>query len=196
MITKEELLKCFQSEITVISEAEIAEAQREMKEIRLRTEQEINEGAQEAARLWFEQEAQDLSARHAVAMSHINDENHRRLMTERSLMAEELFEAVKQQLMQFHKDKQYQELITKKISAYANRDETLVLQLGHDDEALMKQLLSILGNRATGEIVDDIVLGGFRLVLKDKERAIDETLDSALIEARKDFLQTSALTIA
>ena len=196
MITKEELLKCFQSEITAISEAEIAEAQREMKEIRLRTEQEINEGAQEAARLWFEQEAQDLSARHAVAMSHINDENHRRLMTERSLMAEELFEAVKQQLMQFHKDKQYQELITKKIIAYANRDETLVLQLGHDDEALMKQLLSILGNRATGEIVDDIVLGGFRLVLKDKERAIDETLDSALIEARKDFLQTSALTIA
>ncbi len=196
MITKEELLKCFQSEITAISEAEIAEAQREMKEIRLRTEQEINEGAQEAARLWFEQEAQDLSARHAVAMSHINDENHRRLMTERSLMAEELFEAVKQQLMQFHKDKQYQELITKKISAYANRDETLVLQLGHDDEALMKQLLSILGNHATGEIVDDIVLGGFRLVLKDKERAIDETLDSALIEARKDFLQTSALTIA
>ncbi len=196
MITKEELLKCFQSEITAISEAEIAEAQREMKEIRLRTEQEINEGAQEAARLWFEQEAQDLSARHAVAMSHINDENHRRLMTERSLMVEELFEAVKQQLMQFHKDKQYQELITKKISAYANRDETLVLQLGHDDEALMKQLLSILGNRATGEIVDDIVLGGFRLVLKDKERAIDETLDSALIEARKDFLQTSALTIA
>lgn len=196
MITKEELLKCFQSEITAISEAEITEAQREMKEIRLRTEQEINEGAQEAARLWFEQEAQDLSARHAVAMSHINDENHRRLMTERSLMAEELFEAVKQQLMQFHKDKQYQELITKKISAYANRDETLVLQLGHDDEALMKQLLSILGNRATGEIVDDIVLGGFRLVLKDKERAIDETLDSALIEARKDFLQTSALTIA
>ncbi len=196
MITKEELLKCFQSEITAISEAEIAEAQREMKEIRLRTEQEINEGAQEAARLWFEQEAQDLSARHAVAMSHINDENHRRLMTERSLMAEELFEAVKQQLMQFHKDKQYQELITKKISAYANRDETLVLQLGHDDEALMKQLLSILGNRAIGEIVDDIVLGGFRLVLKDKERAIDETLDSALIEARKDFLQTSALTIA
>ena len=94
MITKEELLKCFQSEITAISEAEIAEAQREMKEIRLRTEQEINEGAQEAARLWFEQEAQDLSARHAVAMSHINDENHRRLMTERSLMAEELFEAV------------------------------------------------------------------------------------------------------
>lgn len=196
MITKEELLKCFQSEITAISEAEIAEAQREMKEIRLRTEQEINEGAQEAARLWFEQEAQDLSARHAVAMSHINDENHRRLMTERSLMAEELFEALKQQLMQFHKDKQYQELITKKISAYANRDETLVLQLGHDDEALMKQLLSILGNHATGEIVDDIVLGGFRLVLKDKERAIDETLDSALIEARKDFLQTSALTIA
>lgn len=196
MITKEELLKCFQSEITAISEAEIAEAQREMKEIRLRTEQEINEGAQEAARLWFEQEAQDLSARHAVAMSHINDENHRRLMTERSLMVEELFEAVKQQLMQFHKDKQYQELITKKISAYANRDETLVLQLGHDDEALMKQLLSILGNHATGEIVDDIVLGGFRLVLKDKERAIDETLDSALIEARKDFLQTSALTIA
>ncbi len=196
MITKEELLKCFQSEITAISEAEIEEAQREMKEIRLRTEQEINEGAQEAARLWFEQEAQDLSARHAVAMSHINDENHRRLMTERSLMVEELFEAVKQQLMQFHKDKQYQELITKKISAYANRDETLVLQLGHDDEALMKQLLSILGNRATGEIVDDIVLGGFRLVLKDKERAIDETLDSALIEARKDFLQTSALTIA
>ena len=98
--------------------------------------------------------------------------------------------------MQFHKDKQYQELITKKISAYANRDETLVLQLGQEDEALMKQLLSILGNRATGEIVDDIVLGGFRLVLKDKERAIDETLDSALIEARKDFLQTSALTIA
>ena len=114
MITKEELLKCFQSEITAISEAEIAEAQREMKEIRLRTEQEINEGAQEAAKLWFEQEAQDLSARHAVAMSHINDENHRRLMTERSLMVEELFEAVKQQLMQFHKDKRYQQLITKK----------------------------------------------------------------------------------
>ena len=56
MLTKEELLKCFQTEITAISEAEIAAAQREVQEIQDRAQQEIHENAQAAAQLWLEQE--------------------------------------------------------------------------------------------------------------------------------------------
>lgn len=195
MITKEELLKCFQAEITAISEAEIDEAQREMNDIRLRAEREINENAQAAAKLWFEQEAQDVRANHAVAMSHLNDENHRRLMLERSHMVDELFEAANAALQQFHESDRYQDFLCTKLRAYADSDESMILQLGKSDEALMDQLLKILGAKAKGEIISDITLGGFRLVLKDKERAIDETLDSALNDARKAFLKNSALTI-
>lgn len=194
MITKEELLKCFQSEITAISEAEIAEAQREMKEIQDRAHQEIYKNAQAAAQLWFEQEAEDLKSNHAVTMSHLNDDNHKRLMAERSRMVEALFDEAKQKLLEFHQGKQYARFMSAKLKPYAEDEEAVILQLGKADEALMKELLSIL-KHAQGELVSDIELGGFRLLLKQQGRLIDETLDSALEESRKAFLRNSALTI-
>lgn len=194
MITKEELLKCFQTEITAISEAEIEAAQREVKEIQTRAQQELHENAQEAAQLWFDQEAEDLQASHAVKMSHLNDDNHKRLMIERSRMVDELFAEAKQRLIEFHQGKDYQSLLSTKLKAYGDHQEAMVLQLGKEDEALMKDLLKILKN-AQGELVSDISIGGFRLILKQQNRLIDETLDSAIKEARKAFLKNSALTI-
>ncbi len=194
MLTKEELLKCFQTEITAISEAEIAAAQREVQEIQDRAQQEIHENAQAAAQLWLEQETEDLQASHAVAMSHLNDENHKRLMAERAVMVEALFDEAKQQLLQFHREPQYQELLRKKLTAYAQSEEAMILQLGNTDKALMKELSAILKN-AQVELANDIHLGGFRLILKQQNKLIDETLDSALSEARKAFLKHSALTI-
>lgn len=194
MITKEELLKCFQTEITAISEAEIEAAQREVKEIQTRAQKELHENAQAAAQLWFNQEAEDLQASHAVQMSHLNDDNHKRLMIERSRMVDELFVEAKQRLIEFHQSKDYQGLLSTKLKAYGDYQEAMVLQLGKEDEALMRDLLEILKN-AKGELVSDIGIGGFRLILKQQNKLIDETLDSALKEARKAFLKNSALTI-
>lgn len=195
MITKEELLKCFQTEITAISEAEIAAAQCEMQEIANRVRQEIYDDAQAAAQLWFEQEAEDLRANRAVQMSHINDDSHRRLMKERSAMVEALFAEAKEQLLNFHQDKKYQDYILNKLKTYTDNEEAKVLQLGNEDEALIKKVSDVLKNTQV-VLVDDITLGGFRLILKQQNKLIDETMDSALAQARKAFLKNSELTIS
>lgn len=196
MITKEKLLQCFQAEITEISEAQIASAKQEMQEIQKRMEKEISENAQDEAQRWYEQEADELHAQHAITMSHLNDENHYKLMQERTKLVESLFDEAKQQLEQFHQGKQYLSFLRSRLAAYEWGQEEVVLQLCQSDEALMPELLKQLPPNAAGEIVKDIALGGFRVLIKHQGKLIDETIDSALDEAHRQFLQTSDLTIS
>jgi len=196
MKTKEEILSCFQSEIAEISRAEMEKIQRECDNVRERNERELKEQAEKAAAYWYEQEAEELRADHAKAMSHVKDETHHKLMVERTALVQNLFDEVKQQLRVYRQSSAYTKAMIEKVRKCGSGQSQAVLQIAQADAVLLPQLLAQLEASCTGETVNDIALGGFRLVLHAQSRIIDETYDSALEAAKARFLQTSGLLIA
>lgn len=196
MDNKEELLACFLAEIDENSQKKIMQLRQEMEAIKMRTEQEIIEEAKEQTHRWFVQEEEIVRAEHAVAMSHLNDDNHRRLMEERDELVQGLFDRVIKELKQFCQSDAYEKALCNKLQEAGKQDLSgAVLLVSKKDEALLPKLIKALGQACTGDVDETIVLGGYRLVLASKGRLIDETYDNALQQARENFLQTSGLTI-
>lgn len=194
-MTKEELLACFREEITARSEAEIAVLQQEMEHTRVQSELAMKEAAEKKAQHWYEQEAEEIRSAHSIAMSRLKDETHQRLMNERAALSEELFTEVKKRLSSYRKSDAYLADMKGKLSAYEAFGETAVLQLGKADANILQSCLACLPKGAQGELCEDIQLGGYRLVLAQHGRIIDETYDSALIQAKAYFLEHSGLTL-
>lgn len=192
----EKLLACFREEIEAIQTEQITACKQELAAIQTRLEQELREDAQAKAAQWYEQEAAELTARHAIEMSRLKDENHRKLMKERALLVDTLFEEVKQRLNAYRKTSAYLETLKQRLQPYAQIKDALILQVGACDEALLDELLKELGPKAHGEVSAQITLGGFRLINPAKAQMSDESYDSVLAEAKEQFLLTSGLTIA
>lgn len=194
-MTKEELLACFQEDIRTRSEAEITALNQEREQSRLQSEQEIKAAAMRRAQHWYEQEAAEIASAHSIAMSRLKDENDQRLMNERAALSEELFTQVKTQICAYQRSDAYLSDMQAKLSAVPNLDPTAVLQLGKQDAKLLDDCLKCLPKGTKGELCDDIVLGGYRLILAKQGRLIDETIDSAFVQAKAYFLTHSGLTL-
>lgn len=196
MDTKEELLAYFTREIEEYAGREIDALKREMETIEQSSEQALCQAAQDAALRWYEQEEEEELSNHAVMMSHLNDENHRRLMEERNALVTQLFERVKEQILAFHHSEAYVTQMESKLKKIAPSMLPAKLYVGKEDKGLLKQWILILGNGSEGAVDETIQLGGFRLISEEKGRMMDETFDRSLMEARTEFLQTSGLTIS
>lgn len=196
MDKKEELLSYFESEINEVAEKEIAGLEQEMEDIRKRTVDELEKQAQLAIKIKYEQELSEINADHAIALSHLNDENNRKLMNERNRLVHQIFEDAKQELLAFTKEKNYVEQLKKKleklnIRKYPNAN----LYVAKQDEAILKELIQAYGAPCNGMIDPTIMLGGFRLECADAGVIHDETIDSAIHDAKAWFYEASGLTI-
>ena len=194
-MTKEELLACFRKEITARSEAEIALLHQEMEHTRIQSELEMMGAAEQRAQHRYEQEAEEIRSAHSIAMSRLKDKNHQRLMNERAALSEELFTEVKERLRAYRESDAYLADMKAKLSAYEAFGETAVLQLGKADANRLKNCLACLPQGTQGELCEDIQLGGYRLVLAEHGRIIDETYDSAFVQAKAYFLEHSGLIL-
>ncbi len=192
----ERVLACFQQEIAEITDAKITALKQELEHTKQRMEQELQANAQAKAKQWYDQEAAELHVQHAVEMSRLHDETHHRLMKERADMVNTLFDQVKERLCAFRDTKEYKDVLLEKLKRYLKEYKQVRIQIGAFDEALIKEILTQLKSDIPYEIVSDITLGGFRLVLCDLGRILDETYDNALEDAKESFLRTSGLTIA
>lgn len=196
METAEELLAYFKHEISERSEKELKAMRHEIDRIKEDARQAYTQAAEEAAQRWYEQEAAEERLEHAIKMSHLNDENHRHLMEERTALVEQLFDKVKTRLCVFRKQKQYEQDLEDKIKKLREQDLfPAILYVGKEDEHLLETFVALLKQGCTGQIDTSIQYGGFRLVAQQKGRIVDETYDRALEEAKNYFLQTSGLTI-
>lgn len=195
MDTQEELLAYFTREIEELSGKEIDAYQQEMEQIRKNQEQELNQAAQEAATRWYEQEEEEERSNHAVKMSHLNDENHRKLMEERNALVDQLFAEVKEQIIAFHHSPAYIEKMQEKLQGLSTALFPATLYVGKEDEGHLEEWLRLLPQDCVGKVDTSIQLGGFRLEASAKGRIVDESFDQAIKEARDYFLQTSGLTI-
>lgn len=196
MDKKEELLAYFEGEINEVSEKEIAALEQDIKDIRSRTLQELEEQAKQASERLFEQELSEVNADHAIALSHLNDENNRLLMAERDRLVDQIFTSAKEEILAYTQSDDYvkrlkEKLIILKEKGYPNAR----LFVANKDETLLKELLEVYAQPCEGACDPEIELGGFRLACMEAGVLIDETYDTAILEARKWFCDTSGLTI-
>lgn len=191
----EQLLACFQTEIEAIKETQIKACKQELETIQARLEAQMHKDAQAKATQWYEQEMEELTSKHAVEMSRLKDETHHRLMQERAILVEELFDEVRERLCAYRSTSAYLETLKQRLAPYAKKSD-VILQVGSFDEPLLSELLQELKEGAKGEVSEAITLGGFRLICPKQAQIMDESFDSVLEEAKEQFLLTSGLTIA
>lgn len=196
MDKKEELLAYFESEITEVSKKEITALEQEIEEIRNRTLQELTEQAQQRANAMYEQELSELKGDHAIALSHLNDDNSRRLMAERDRLVDSVFATAKERILSFTKQTEYLAEMKQKLCELQKKEyPSAHLSIAVQDEAYRKELLAAYGRPCSVEVDPLITLGGFRLACKEAGIIHDETYDTAIAEAREWFHEASGLTI-
>lgn len=192
----EELLESFESEINEVSMRELAAIEKEMEDVRNRTLEKLEQDAKKDADLWFQQEISEMDAEHAIALSHLNDDFNRRLMEERDHMVQSIFEEVKTCIMAFSDQDAYTEKCNEKLANLKTKGCTpATLYVRPADEKLLKSFLKTYELPCDGKLDAAIVYGGFRLECPSKGIIVDETIDTALQEAKQWFLQNSGLTI-
>lgn len=196
MDKKEELLTYFEDEIEQVSTKEITSLKHEIEDIRTRTLAEMETAIKAEVDLVFEQEIHEIDSDHAIALSHLNDENNRKLMAERERLVNLVFQDAEAKLEDFMKGPQYSTKLQAKLQALKDKGlAPAILSVRPKDEALLPELLKAYGCECEGTLDEDIRLGGFRLEAKEKGIIVDETFDAALAESRQWFYDNSRLTI-
>lgn len=191
-----ELQTVFENEISTVSNKEIAAIEREIDDMKTRTFNEFESAAKQKADLYYEQEISEIDGEHAIALSHLNDDNTRKLMQERDQMVKTVFEEAKKQVIAFTKDAAYKDKLISKLKNLKDKQFTPAkLFVSPADEKLLKDLLKAYELECEGSIDESIQLGGFRLECPQKGVIVDETFDRAMIDSKQWFLQNSGLTI-
>ncbi len=194
MDTMEELRHAFDQAITDASNQEINDLRSEMEMIKEQTKKEINEEVSRNVMRWYEQEAEEMRLSYAQKQSKIKEAYNQMLQQERTVLVEQLFEQVRQNVQAFHNSKEYETSIQNKLAVYQNQDlGDFVLMMGEKDQKLLEKLCAGLKENCTSEIDPAIQMGGFRILLKEKGRMIDESYDQAFAQAKVDFLEASGL---
>lgn len=196
MDKKEELIAYFKSEIKDSSAKEIVALKEEIQAIRNQTMNELDEQAAQAADVHFAQELSEMNSDHAIALSHLNDENNRRLMAERQRMVEEVFHDAKEALFSYTSGIEYIEKLTGKLRELKQMNLTpAILYVRKEDEAYLSDLIKSYELPCEGEVDANIHIGGFRIECLEKGVVVDETFDSALQQSKSWFYDTSGLVI-
>lgn len=194
--TMDELRSAFEQAISTVSDQEIADLRKEMESIKAQTTKEMCEEVSRNAMRWYEQEAEELRVSYALEQSKINEEFNRKLKQERADMVDGLFQQVESEVQLFHDSQDYEESMKSKLVAYQTQDfGSCILRMGPKDQVLLASIASMLGSQWTTEVDPTILMGGFRIVLKEKGRMIDESYDRAFTEAKAEFLEQSGLII-
>ena len=196
MDKKEELLTYFEDEIAQVSSKEIASLKTEIDDIRTRTMEEMETAIKTEIALVYEQELHEMNADHAIALSHLNDENNRLLMREREQLVTLIFEAVEANLMDYMKQPAYVEKLQAKLHDLQDKNlAPAILSVSAKDEALLPSLIEAYGCACEGLVDNHIRLGGFCLEATEKGIIVDETFDAALVNSKQWFYDNSGLMI-
>lgn len=196
MDTMEELRQAFDQAITDASNQEINDLRNEMEMIKEQTKKEINEEVSRNVMRWYEQEAEEMRLSYAQKQSEIKESYNQKLKQERAALVKQLFEQVKQNVQAFHDSKAYETSIQNKLAIYQNQNlDDCILMMGEMDQKLLEKMCKLMKENCTSTIDPTIQMGGFRILLKEKGRMIDESYDQAFAQAKADFLETSGLML-
>ena len=126
----------------------------------------------------------------SVASSSINAK--RELILKRSEYVDEMFRKIESKLIEFTKTDDYKHYLLNAVSsAKSGMSEDAVIEVRADDEQLCKELFS----KDEVKTVNDIKVGGVRIIFSDAAVMFDKTFDEALIDEKSAFISASGLTL-
>lgn len=187
----------FKDEIKRISEQEMKEIKQEMEEMKERAISELKEEYKRESDSVISFQLQELEQDFARKKAKIYENANASLVKVRNQMQQQVFEEVKERLQEFTKQKEYEQLMCKKLQKLAQLNEgEVVLQIAQQDESYIDTFVNAYGKECDVTVVDTISLGGFLLVCKQSRKIYDETLDTAIKEQEKWFFEHSGLVIS
>ena len=111
------------------------------------------------------------------------NENRRMLLGKRQELEARLFAQIEKEIAEYTTEEEYKENLIRAIDAQINERPCEIIVKRADYERLFAD--GTRGN-AVSE-ADDIFIGGYKVILKDKGMIIDNTYDFKLAEAKETF---------
>lgn len=114
------------------------------------------------------------------------------LLIERTKLVSGMFDKIASRLLEFTNTDEYREYLVNAVnSAKISKGEKIILEVSDRDKELAKKLFSEYEVNA----VNNIKIGGVRIIKAGLGVMIDKTFDEAIKEEMSKFIATSGLTI-
>lgn len=115
----------------------------------------------------------------------------RELILKRKEYTENLFLEISKKISDFTKTEDYKKYLLNAVNSAKNEYKTnAILEVRKEDEELCKTLFS-----EKIKAVNDIKVGGIRIIFTDEKVSFDKTFDEALITQKTKFINKSGLNI-
>lgn len=193
---EDQILQYFKDEIEKLSQEKIDKIKKEIAEIKANELNKIEEEVKKEIHLTLGAELKDLEKQHLSEINTILNESNYKLMKRREELFTDIFNTVKQKIVDFIQTERYETLMKTKLNDLAKLfvDEKINFLVNKDDKIIKKVIQSIFKDY---EIFENprIELGGFQAYSMNKGVEVDETLDSKLKEKKEWFYANSKLFI-
>ena len=136
----------------------------------------------------------ELQIEYQDKINQIGEGYDEQLIKERSVMVNNVFEAVYKKLFTYRQTKAYQSTMIEKCETVLDyaKNHPVQFEIGADDQ-LLEEVLIKKGQKYNKN--DQIHFGGFKAVIEALKVSIDQTIDQKLEERKKWFYENARLFI-
>lgn len=144
----------------------------------------------------LEEKIKNLKSDYKYKISKKSFEIKQEILNKRNSLIEKLIKTCKKNIKDFSKTQEYKDYLIKKIqtSLKNNSCVNILIKIKKEDLKLKEEILKI-ENVEDFEVDKEIVLGGFKIIDYEKSIEIDETFDTTLKQAIKNFYKTANLNL-
>lgn len=136
--------------------------------------------------------AKSADKKSSVLVSAAAFNSKKELLIERTKLVSGMFDKIASRLLEFTNTDEYREYLVNAVnSAKISKGEKIILEVSDRDKELAKKLFSEYEVNA----VNNIKIGGVRIIKAGLGVMIDKTFDEAIKEEMSKFIATSGLTI-
>ncbi|MBU1093408.1 MAG: hypothetical protein KKH01_02985 [Firmicutes bacterium] len=194
---EDQLYRYFDKAIQREAQKSMDELKKEIDYLYAKEMKAISEDLQMKKEVELGKEMKELKLHYQDKLNQISIGYNEMLIKERTFMTNIVFHAVLDKIYQFIKSKDYEKVMTQKLTdlnkKYANKKS--IITISDRDSHLTKIIEETI--TAPHEIVKspDLHLGGFEFFLKNEGIEIDETIDTKLASQKEWFYKNSKLLI-
>lgn len=194
--TNADLRDYFIKKIKSASQSEINKIIEETESLRQRKIKEIENSAKQMVDLMKDQQQKVLRSEYLLDISVMSDEYNQKKIALREKMIAQLFDTIKEKLIEYSTSNEYRESMKDKVIELSKKfDQNLSIRVSLKDKELANGFQSILKNKVEVIVDESIEIGGFVIEYHETSVIIDETLDSKLADELSGFYENSQLVL-
>jgi len=194
--TNEDIRDYFIKKIKSASQSEINKIIEETENLRHRKIKEIEDGAKQMADLMKEQEKKILKSEHLLEISTKSDEFNQKKIALREKMITQLFDSIKERLIEYSKSEEYKDSFKEKLIELSNKyKQEFRILVAFKDLQLANDCISSISNVLEVIVDESVEIGGFIAEFQQTSVIINETLDSKLEDELARFYENPQLVL-